>query len=76
MVHTGERPFQCTFKGCGKRFSLAYNLRTHVRIHTGEKSFVCTFEGCQKGFAQSSNLKSHLLTHTKPKVSNETEDGK
>ncbi|XP_036984800.2 zinc finger protein 42 homolog [Artibeus jamaicensis] len=76
MVHTGERPFQCTFKGCGKRFSLAYNLRTHVRVHTGEKSFVCAFEGCQKCFAQSSNLKSHLLTHSKPKMSDEEEDRK
>lgn len=74
VVHTGERPFQCTFQGCGKRFSLDFNLRTHVRIHTGEKSFVCSFEGCHKKFVQSNNLKAHLLTHNKTK--NKTEGGK
>ncbi|XP_021525802.2 zinc finger protein 42 homolog [Aotus nancymaae] len=63
LVHTGERPFQCTFAGCGKRFSLDFNLRTHVRIHTGEKHFACPFEGCSKKFTQSNNLKAHILTH-------------
>lgn len=65
MVHTGEKPFQCTFKGCGKRFSLAFNLRTHVRIHTGERAFVCSYEGCHRRFVQAGNLKSHILTHAR-----------
>lgn len=76
MVHTGERPFQCTFNGCGKRFSLAFNLRTHVRIHTGERAFVCSYEGCHRSFVQSNNLKSHILSHARQKVINKKKMGK
>nr|XP_058907144.1 transcription factor YY2 [Kogia breviceps] len=67
LVHTGEKPFQCTFEGCGRRFSLDFNLRTHVRIHTGDRPFVCPFDYCNRRFTQSANLKSHILTHAKPK---------
>ncbi|KAM7289059.1 hypothetical protein ISCGN_029196 [Ixodes scapularis] len=61
------QPIMCTFEGCGKRFSLDFNLRTHVRIHTGDRPYVCPFDGCNKKFAQSTNLKSHILTHAKAK---------
>ncbi len=36
-VHTGEKPFHCSFAGCGKRFARAENLKIHKRTHTGKK---------------------------------------
>ncbi|MBE3045053.1 C2H2-type zinc finger protein, partial [Candidatus Bathyarchaeota archaeon] len=40
--------FQCTL--CPKRFTRAYNLRSHLRTHTDERPFVCTV--CGKAFAR------------------------
>ncbi|OAD76282.1 C2H2-type zinc finger transcription factor, partial [Phycomyces blakesleeanus NRRL 1555(-)] len=31
--HTGEKPYICTSKGCGRRFSVQSNMRRHLRVH-------------------------------------------
>lgn len=32
-THTGEKPFECAFPGCEKRFSRSDELTRHSRIH-------------------------------------------
>lgn len=57
-----KRPatFQCHF--CPKRFSRAYNLRSHLRTHTDERPFVCSV--CGKSFARHHDRKSHERLHS------------
>lgn len=31
--HTGERPFVCSVKDCGRSFSVRSNMKRHMRIH-------------------------------------------
>ncbi|ORX70285.1 hypothetical protein DL89DRAFT_217960, partial [Linderina pennispora] len=32
FTHTGEKPHDCVFPGCGKSFSVRSNLRRHMKI--------------------------------------------
>src|SRR5256885_4578034 len=59
---TDDKPsitFQCT--QCPKRFTRAYNLRSHLRTHTDERPFVCTV--CGKAFARQHDRKRHEGLH-------------
>ncbi|KAG6157841.1 hypothetical protein E4U37_006834 [Claviceps purpurea] len=52
--------FQCTL--CPKRFTRAYNLRSHLRTHTDERPFVCSH--CGKAFARQHDRKRHESLHS------------
>ena len=33
---SGEKPFECSWTGCGKRFARSDELARHMRTHTGK----------------------------------------
>lgn len=61
--HTGEKPFACTWAGCGWRFSRSDELARHRRSHSGVKPYPC--ELCSKRFARSDHLAKHRKVHRK-----------
>ena len=60
-IHTGEKPFQCTFDGCDRRFARNEELTRHKRIHTGVRPHKC--EICNKAFGRKDHLSKHQKTH-------------
>ncbi|KAL3417404.1 hypothetical protein PVAG01_11404 [Phlyctema vagabunda] len=52
--------FQCSL--CPKRFTRAYNLRSHLRTHTDERPFICNI--CGKAFARQHDRKRHEGLHS------------
>eukprot|EP00112_Aurelia_sp_Birch-Aquarium-sp1_P024772 Seg798.5 transcript_id=Seg798.5/GoldUCD/mRNA.D3Y31 product="Zinc finger protein 324A" protein_id=Seg798.5/GoldUCD/D3Y31 len=64
-LHSGERPFQCSYTDCEKAFLTKTNLEDHERKHANAREFEC--ETCHKRFNLKGDLRQHEKVHKQDK---------
>uniref|UniRef100_A0A673NAP9 Zinc finger protein 76-like n=1 Tax=Sinocyclocheilus rhinocerous TaxID=307959 RepID=A0A673NAP9_9TELE len=64
VQQVGEKSFRCGHTGCGRYYTTAHHLKSHLRTHTGEKPYKCPEDMCYKAFKTSGDLQKHVRTHT------------
>ncbi|XP_076838382.1 zinc finger protein 407 isoform X3 [Brachyhypopomus gauderio] len=61
-LHTGDKPYKCTWPTCHYAFLTLSAMKDHYRTHTGEKSFLCDLCGFAGGTRHA--LTKHRRQHT------------
>uniref|UniRef100_A0A4W4EXE9 Zinc finger protein 407 n=1 Tax=Electrophorus electricus TaxID=8005 RepID=A0A4W4EXE9_ELEEL len=61
-LHTGDKPYKCTWPSCHYAFLTLSAMKDHYRTHTGEKSFLCDLCGFAGGTRHA--LTKHRRQHT------------
>ncbi|KAG8132290.1 hypothetical protein E2320_010152 [Naja naja] len=60
-THNCEKPYHCTWEGCGWKFARSDELTRHYRKHTGVRPFQCQL--CDRAFSRSDHLALHMKRH-------------
>lgn len=58
LFPTGEKPFQCEFEGCDRRFANSSDRKKHMHVHTSDKPYLCKM--CDKSYTHPSSLRKHM----------------
>ncbi|XP_017539150.1 zinc finger protein 407 [Pygocentrus nattereri] len=61
-LHTGDKPYKCSWESCHYAFLTLSAMKDHYRTHTGEKSFLCDLCGFAGGTRHA--LTKHRRQHT------------
>lgn len=63
MKISGEKPFQCEYEGCDRRFANSSDRKKHMHVHTSDKPYFCRINGCDKSYTHPSSLRKHMKMH-------------
>lgn len=58
LALSGEKPFQCEFDGCDRRFANSSDRKKHMHVHTSDKPYLCKL--CDKSYTHPSSLRKHM----------------
>ncbi|CAG11178.1 unnamed protein product [Tetraodon nigroviridis] len=61
LAEEGEKPFQCEFEGCDRRFANSSDRKKHMHVHTSDKPYLCKM--CDKSYTHPSSLRKHMKVH-------------
>ncbi|CAG2116393.1 unnamed protein product [Medioppia subpectinata] len=62
-VHSGERPYRCSWPDCGAAYKTKDSLGIHEVKHSKGGQYKCPFEGCDKSFGSDRDLRIHSRSH-------------
>lgn len=60
LIHSGDRPFQCT--SCGRRFHRKDHLKNHLQVHNPNK-ILHSCHICQKTYCSILSYRKHIAVH-------------